>query len=122
MIGLMKDMLLSHARDTFLFDCQAAGLDPQTRRAFRDVLSSFTRFTGNMLVRHLTPDHVRFYISNLSDGHSDGEENIRLVKNHYAVIHTWIRWLHAQKFITERGSVKPPRWTNIFRSQFQRGA
>jgi hypothetical protein len=118
MIGPMKNVLLNHARDTFLFDCQAAGLDPQTRHACRDVLSSFTRFTGNILVKHLTPDHVRMYISNLSDGPSEGEEHIRLGKYHYAVIHTWIRWLDAQKFITERGSgsVKPPRLTNIFRS------
>ena len=117
-IGSMKEVLLSNARDVFLFDCQAAGLDPQTRRAFRDVLSSFTRFTGNILVKDLTPNHVRAYIGNLADGPSEGEEHIRSVKNHYAVIYTWIRWLDAQRFITERSSdfVRPPPLTNIFPS------
>ena len=117
-IGSMKEVLLSNARDVFLFDCQAAGLDPQIRYAYRDVLASFTRFTGNILVKDLTPDHVRAYIGNLADGPSEGEEHIRSVKNHYAVIYTWIRWLDAQKVITERGSgfVRPPPLTNIFPS------
>ena len=85
-IGSMKEVLLSNARDVFLFDCQAAGLDPQIRYAYRDVLASFTRFTGNILVKDLTPNHVRAYIGNLADGPSEGEEHIRSVKNHYAVI------------------------------------
>jgi hypothetical protein len=118
-IGSMKEVLLSNARAVFLFDCQAAGLDPQIRHAYRDVLASFTRFTGNILVKDLTPNHLRAYIGNLADGPSEGEEHIRSVKNHYAVIHTWICWLDAQKFITERSSdfVRPPPLTNIFPSR-----
>ena len=65
-------------------------------------------------MKELTPDHVRIYIGNLSDGPSEGEEHIRSVINHYAVIHTWIRWLYAQKFLIERSSsyITPPRFTN----------
>ena len=109
-IGSMKEVFLTRARDTYLFDCRVAGLDAQTMSAYRDVLSSFILFTGNILVKQLTADHVRMYIANLSDGPSEGEEHIRTVINHYTVIHDWVRWLYAQKFITERSDVaKPPR-------------
>ena len=111
-IGSLKEVFLTSAKDIFLFDCRAAGLDPQTISAYHDVLSCFIRFTGNILVKELTPDHVRIYIDNLSDGPSTGEEHIRSVINHYVVIHEWIRWLYAQKFITRRSNsfVKPPRF------------
>ena len=111
-IGSLKEVQLSSARDTYLFDCRVAGLDAPTMSAYRDVLGSFILFTGNILVRELTPDHVRLYIANLSDGPSEGEEHIRTVINHYTVIHDWVRWLYAQKFITSRNSdiVKPPRY------------
>jgi hypothetical protein len=114
--GSMKEVLLTKARDIFLFDCQVAGLDPQALRVFIDVLTSFIRFTGDIRVKELTPGHVRLYIANLSDGPNEGQEHIRLAMNHYAVIHTWIRWLVAQKFIIERsqGDVGPPRLTNLF--------
>ena len=90
-IGSMKEVLLTSAKDTFLFDCQIAGLDAQTLSAYHNVLGSFIRFTGNILVRDLTPDHVRLYIDNLSDGPNEGEEHIRLVINQYTMIHEWIR-------------------------------
>ncbi len=110
-VGSLKEVFLGHARDIYLFDCQVAGLDSQTMSAYRIVLTSFIRFTGNILVKELTPDHVRLYIDNLSDGPSGGDEHIRLAISHYAVIHEWIRWLYAQKFLTERtgGFVKSPR-------------
>ena len=110
-IGSMKEVFLTSARDTYLFDCLVAGADSQAMSAYRDVLGSFIRFTGNIQVKELTPDHVRMYIANLSDGPSEGEEHIRTVISYYAVIHDWIRWLYAQKFLTDRrtGFVKPPR-------------
>ena len=109
--GSMKEVFLTSARDTYLFDCRVAGLDIQTMSAYRTVLGSFILFTGDILVKQLTPDHVRMYIANLSDGPSEGEEHIRTVIDHYTVIHDWIRWLYAQKFATLRESdfVKPPR-------------
>ncbi|RPJ24803.1 MAG: hypothetical protein EHM33_16615 [Chloroflexi bacterium] len=111
-IGSLKEVILANAKEIFLFDCRVAGLDAQTMSAYRDVLTSFVRFTGNILVKELTPDHVRLYIANLSDGPSEGEEPMRVAIDHYAVIHEWIRWLYAQKFITRRSSdfVKPPRF------------
>ena len=109
--GSMKEVFLSNARDTYLFDCRVAGLDAQTMNACRTVLGSFIRFTGNIRVKQLTPDHVRMYIANLSDGPSEGEEHIRTVINHYTIIHDWVRWLYAQKFITRRNQefAKSPR-------------
>jgi hypothetical protein len=101
-IGSLKEAFLSHAKNVFLFDSQVAGLDAQTLNAYHDVLTSFVYFTGNILVKDLTPDHVRLYINNLSDGPSEGEEHTQTVIGHYAVIHEWIRWLYAQKFVTER--------------------
>ncbi|HSL44175.1 MAG TPA: hypothetical protein VK897_12135 [Anaerolineales bacterium] len=101
-IESVKEVLLSRAKDMYLFDCRVAGLDPQTIIAYNDVLTSFIRFTGNVLVKELTPDHVRMYIANLSDGPSEGEEHLRSVLSYYAVIHDWIRWLYAQKFLMER--------------------
>ena len=103
-IGSMKEELLSNARDTYLFDSRVAGLDAQTLTAYRDILTSFIRFTGNIMVEELTPDHVRLYIANLSDGPSEGEEHTRTVISYYAVIHDWVRWLYAQKFVTERSN------------------
>jgi site-specific recombinase XerD len=106
--GSMKEVLLTNAKSVFLFDSQVAGLDAQTLNAYRDILGLFIEFTGNILVKDLTPDHVRLYINNLSDGPNEGEEHTRTVISHYAVIHEWVRWLYAQKFVTERipGEVK----------------
>ena len=108
-IGSLKEAHLRNARDIFLFDCRVLGLDSQTLHAYRDVLGSFVHFTGNLLVKDLTPDHLRLYISNLSDGPSEGEEHSSVVTYHYAVIHEWIGWLYAQEFVTQRSSsVMPP--------------
>lgn len=111
-IGSMKEVLLSSAKDTFLFDCRVIGMDDAILTAYSAALSSFIRFTGNILVKELTPEHVRVYIDNLSDGPSEGEEHSRAVISHYALIHEWIRWLYAQKFLTKRNSdnVEPPRF------------
>jgi hypothetical protein len=114
-IESLKEVRLAKARDIFLFDCRVAGMDSQTMSAYRDVLSSFIRFTGSILVRELMPDHVLMYIGNLSDGPSEGDEHTRAVINHYAIIHTWVRWLYVQKFLTERSSfVEPPHLTDLF--------
>jgi len=109
--GSLKEVFLTRAKATFLFDCRVAGLDSPTLNAYDTVLTSFVRFTGDILVKDLTPDHVRLYVANLSDGPSEGEEHIRAAIDHYAVIHEWIRWLYAQKFITRRSSnfAGPPR-------------
>jgi hypothetical protein len=111
----LKEVFLDRARDIYLFDCRVAGLDAETMSYYREVLTSFISFTGEILVKDLTPDHVRLYIANLSDGPSEGEEHTRLVFTYYAVIHEWVRWLYAQKFATERipGEVKS-RLTDLF--------
>jgi hypothetical protein len=98
----MKEEFLSSARNIFLFDCQVAGLEAQLLNAYRDVLGCFIEFTGDIQVKDLSPDHVRLYINNLSDGPNEGEEHTRVVISHYSLIHDWIRWLYAQKFVTER--------------------
>ena len=118
-IGSMKEVLLSKAGDIFLFDCQVTGLDSETLHAYRNVLGSFVNFTGNVLVKDLTPDHVRLYIADLSDGPSEGEEHTRMVITHYAIIDEWIRWLCAQEFVTERsGLVRSPHLSDLFPLQF----
>ncbi len=121
-IGSMKEVLLSSAKDTFLFDCRVVGLDAQAIDAYSHALTSFIRFTGNILVKELTPEHVRIYIANLSDGPSEGEEHNRTVIGHYALIHEWLRWLYAQKFLVKRSNeyVEPPRLLTrrfLFRSR-----
>jgi hypothetical protein len=114
-IGSMKEVLLSKAGDIFLFDCQVTGLDSETLHAYRNVLGSFVNFTGNVLVKDLTPDHVRLYIADLSDGPSEGEEHTRMVITHYAIIDEWIRWLYAQESLIERiDPVRPPNLSELF--------
>lgn len=110
-IRSMKEVNLNRAREIYLFDCRVIGLDPQIMTAYQIVLTAFICFTGNIRVKELTPDHVRLYIANLSDGPNEGEDHTRAVINQYAVIHEWIRWLYAQKFVTKRTSsfVKAPR-------------
>jgi len=111
----MKEEFLSNARNIFLFDCQVAGLDAQILNGYHAVLGVFIEFTGDILVKDLTPDHVRLYINNLSDGPNEGEEHTRAVINHYTLIHDWIRWLYAQKFVTERsGSAFTPQLSSLF--------
>jgi hypothetical protein len=111
----MKEEFLSYARKIFLFDCQVAGLDAQILNAYRDVLGLFIEFTGNIPVKDLTPDHVRLYINNLSDGPNEGEEHTRVVISHYSLIHDWIRWLYAQKFVTERSTSSfTPQLSSLF--------
>lgn len=100
----MKEEFLSNARNIFLFDCHVAGLDAQLLNAYRDVLGLFIEFTGDIQVKELMPDHVRLYINNLSDGPNEGEEHTQAVISHYTLIHDWIRWLYAQKFVTERST------------------
>src|SRR5512134_1624680 len=111
----MKEEFLSDARNIFLFDCQVAGLDAQVLNAYRDVLGLFVDFTGDIQVKDLTPDHVRLYINNLSDGPNEGEEHTHVVISHYSLIHDWIRWLYAQKFVTERSSTTlTPHLSTLF--------
>jgi hypothetical protein len=111
----MKEEFLSNARKIFLFDCHVAGLDAQMLNAYRDVLGLFIGFTGNIQVKDLTPDHVRLYINNLSDGPNEGEEHTHVVISHYTLIHDWIRWLYAQKFVTERSnSLFIPHLSSLF--------
>src|SRR5436190_19438685 len=96
MIGFMKDVRLTSAKDTFMLDCKAAELTDRTMRGYRNVLTTFIKFTGNMTVKELKPDHVKMYIATLSDQSIDG----RVLRKHYGVVRTWIRWLYAQKMVT----------------------
>jgi site-specific recombinase XerD len=114
MLGVPREVRLTSAKQTFMLDCKAAGLSPKTLRGYNDVLNSFIAFAGDMLVRELGPDHVRFYIAELSDraGHYEGEKfSSHSLMKHYAVVRTWVRWMYAQKIITDRVTdfVKPPR-------------
>jgi hypothetical protein len=122
-LGSMKEVFLTRAKDAYLFDCRVAGLGPELLNVYQEVLSSFARFAGDIQVRQLTPDHVRLYIANLSDGpvEFEGEEYEELVMSQYAIIQTWIQWMYVQKFINERdGSlVKPPSQTSLFPSRIK---
>ena len=110
-IGSLKEVFLTRARDVFLFDWRVAGVDPEVVDEYRAVLNSFIRFAGDIRVRQLKPDHIQLYIANLSDGPGEGEEHEQLVMSQYVVIHTWIHWMYSQKFITERSAdaIRPPR-------------
>jgi len=120
-IGSMKDVHLTQARDTYLFDCKVAGFDPQAVNVYDHVLSSFITFTGDIWVRQLTSEHVRLYMVNLSDGPTEGDDYNHWVMSQYAMIHTWIYWMYSQKLILERRSgFKPPRLTTLFPLQFTR--
>ena len=101
-IGSMKEEFLTSAKDDFLLNCRLAGFDDKTLSTYREVLGSFLQFTGDMVLRQLTPHHVRTYLHTLDDSPDTSKEHIfRLEINHYVVIHTWIRWMHVQRFITE---------------------
>ena len=121
-IGSLKEVSLTRAKEIFLFDCRVAGLDLQEINVYRNVLSSFICFTGDVQVRQLTVSHVDLYITNLSDGPNEGDEHDQWVMTHYVMIHTWIRWIYSQKFITERENslLETPRLTNLFPWQLKR--
>ena len=110
-IGSLKEVFLTRARDVFLFDWRVAGVDPDVVDEYRAVLNSFIAFAGDIRVRQLKPDHIQLYLANLSDGPGEGDEHEQLVMSQYVVIHTWIHWMYSQKFITERSAypVRPPR-------------
>jgi site-specific recombinase XerD len=113
-LGVPREAHLTNAKETFLLDCRAAGLKPKTMRSYRDVLTAFIAFSGDMLVRELGPDHVRTYIAELTDraGHREGETfSSRSLMKHYAVVRTWVRWMYAQKIVTQRDNeiAKVPR-------------
>jgi hypothetical protein len=118
-IGSMKEVFLTHAMEAYLFDCRAARMEPEVLKGYHGVLSSFIRFTGDIQVRQLTPDHIRMYIANLSDGPYDDDEHEDLVLSQYAVIQTWIHWMYVQKYAIERdgGTVKPPAPTSLIPSK-----
>ena len=113
MIGFMNDVRLTSAQQTFMLDCRAAGVIPDILHAYRDVLRAFIRYTGDITVQELTPHHVRSYIADLSD-HS------RPAGKHYVVIRMWIRWLYAQKVITERlpAPNQPPRLAHRYTTRW----
>ena len=118
-IGSLKEVFLSSSRDTFLFDLRLAGMDSEARSAYREVLDSLIRFTGDIRVRQLTPDHINMYITNLSDGPNEGADHDKLVMSQYAMIQTWIHWMYVQKYVVERdgSSVKPPALTSLIPSR-----
>ena len=86
MIGFMSDVRLTSARQTFMLDCRAAGVNRKILYAYRDVLSAFIRCTGDITVQELEPAHVRSYITDLTD-------HFRPAGKHYTLIRLWIRWL-----------------------------
>jgi hypothetical protein len=61
-----------------------------------------------MLVRELGPDHVRLYIADLADQQvQSGVHNAspHVLLAHYSVVRSWVRWMYAQKMITDRSIV-----------------
>jgi hypothetical protein len=80
------------------------------------VLDAFIRFTGNIQIKHLTPDHVEVYVANLFDGPNEWEDHTRMVMTQYAIIQTWIHWMYSQKFVTERETSmdRPIDLTHLF--------
>ena len=118
-IGSMKEVFLTRARDAFLFDCRAGGLEPDIVRTYQNVLESFIRFTGNIRIKKLTPELVRMYLANLSDGPNEGDEHERLVMRQAAMIHTWIHWMQIQKYISERtcNTTRLPGFTSLIPSR-----
>ena len=117
-LGSMKEVNLTRAKEIFLFDCRLAGWDAQSLSTYYEVLSDFIQFTGDIRVEQLMPDHARLYIFNLSDGPSEGEEHDRWVMCQYAMIQSWLHWIYSQSLINERpGSLdKAPRLTNLLSS------
>lgn len=115
-IGSLKEVRLTSASTIFLFDCRILGLDVSTRNVYRAVLASFIRFTGDILVKELTYDHVHMYVANLSDGPGEGEEHRRIAMSQYALINAWVCWLEAQSSINERDPdlISPPHLTDLF--------
>ena len=99
-IGFMSDTLLTSAKETFMLECKAADLTDKTIRSYRDVLTKFMKFTGDITVQQLKSDHVRLYIADLADRMG----RYSLAK-HYAVIRTWIRWLYAGAGVARRQSL-----------------
>jgi hypothetical protein len=69
-------------------------------------------------VKKLTADHVHLYITNLSDGPSEGDEHDGAVMFQYAMIHSWLQWIYAQNLLNERPSSldKSPQLTSLFLS------
>ncbi len=117
-LGSMKEVNLTRAKEIFLFDCRAAGWDAQALSMYYNVLSGFIRFSGDIRVKQVTPDHVRLYIANLSDGPSEGDEHDHLVMCQYAMIQSWLHWIYSQNLINERPSNldKTPRLPSLFSS------
>jgi hypothetical protein len=118
-IGSLKEVFLTRAMEAYLFDCRVARLEPDVLKGYQGVLSSFICFTGDIQVRQLTPEHIRMYIANLSDGPYEEEEHDDMVMSQYAVIQTWIHWMYVQKYIYERdgGRVKHPTLTSLIPSR-----
>jgi hypothetical protein len=103
-IGSMKEVFLGQARNIFLFDCRVGGLDSPSMDSYRSAISSFIRFTGNILVKQLTPDHLDMYLANLSDGPIDDATDQNLDMEQYDLIQTWLHWIQAQNLLTDRTS------------------
>jgi site-specific recombinase XerD len=106
LLGVPREMRLTSAKEAFLLDCKAVGFSKRTLRAYENVLTSFITSAGDILVRELGPDHVRMYITDLADYQAKHS-----LMKHYAVVRIWIRWMYAQKSITQRDNetAKTPR-------------
>ena len=100
--GSMKEVFLVRAMEMFLFDCFVAGFDSHSLSAYRCVLKAFIYFAGNIKVKQMTPHHVELYVSSLCDGPDEEDANSIHVMSQYAMIQTWVHWMHAQSSITER--------------------
>lgn len=112
LLGVQRELRLTSARETFLLDCKALGLSPKLIQGYRSVLTSFINSVGDMLVRELGPDHVRLYIADLADQQvqsSGHHASPHLLIAHYNVVRAWVRWMYAQKKITNREIDQSPR-------------
>jgi integrase/recombinase XerD len=104
----MKELRLAVVKQNYMLDNRAARLSPKTLRAYSDTLQAFIKFTGDITVLELAPDHLRQYIAQMIESCRFSPHT---VAKHYAVIRTWVRWMYAQKIIADRITdyVKPPR-------------
>jgi len=83
---------LSQRIASFLVDCAARNLSPNTLRIYRDQLRMFASWLAD---RDVTADAVREYLVHLRRSHNPGG-----VHQAFRVVKTWCRWCDAEGLAT----------------------
>ena len=79
---------------SFLLDCQARNLSPNTLHNYTPPLTTFVRFLrekGITTAQAITADHLRSFFTDLQQNHNAGG-----VYWHYRVIKTFLRFMKAE--------------------------